>query len=128
MLALPDADNSWGGIAAFYCIIHIPRERIVEALLEMKRVLRPGGMLLLSFHIGEEIKHLDEWWEKPVNLDFVFYQPEEMEIWLEEAGYELKERLVREPNPVVEVATKRAYIFAGKPNENLPQGSSMETS
>jgi SAM-dependent methyltransferase len=47
MLALPDAENSWGGIAAFYSIIHIPHEQIVDALLELKRVLRPGGVLLV---------------------------------------------------------------------------------
>lgn len=114
MLALPDADNSWGGIAAFYCIIHVPRERIVDAFLEMKRVLKPGSMLLVTFHIGDEIKHLDEWWEKPVNLDFAFFQTEEMEKWLMEAGFELVETLVREPNPEVEVATQRAYVFARK--------------
>jgi SAM-dependent methyltransferase len=114
MLSLPDTDNSWGGIAAFYCIIHIPREKIVDALLEMKRVLKPGGVLLITFHLGEEIKHLDEWWGKSVNLDFAFYKPEEMEEWLREAGYELVETLVREPNPDVEVATKRAYLLARK--------------
>ncbi len=114
MLSLLDNDHAWGGIAAFYCIIHIPREKIVAALREMKRVLKPGGVLLLTFHIGDEIEHLDEWWEKPVNLDFAFYQPDEMEKWLREAGYELEDTLVREPNPDVEVATQRAYIFARK--------------
>src|SRR5215211_1228219 len=118
MLALPDADNSWGGIAAFYCIIHIPRERIVDALREMKRVLKLGGILLITFHIGDKIEHLNKWWEKPVHLDFAFYQPVEMENWLKEAGYELEATLVRQPNPDVEVETERAYLFAKKPLEN----------
>jgi len=115
MLSLPDADNSWGGIAAFYCIIHIPREQIVDALREMKRVLRPGGVLLVTFHIGAKIEHLDEFFEKTVNLDFAFYLPTEMENWLRDAGFELEETLVREPNPAVEVETQRAYLFARKP-------------
>jgi SAM-dependent methyltransferase len=115
MLALPDADESWGGIAAFYCILHIPRQQIVEAFLEMRRVLKPGGVLLITFHLGSELKHLDDWWGKPVNLDFAFYLSSEMEGWLGEAGFEVMETLTRDPNPEVEVATQRAYLFARKP-------------
>jgi SAM-dependent methyltransferase len=118
MLSLPAPDESWGGIAAFYCIIHIPREKVVRALREMRRVLRPGGVLLITFHIGEEVHHVETWWEQKVNLDFRDYLPGQMEAWLKEAGFELDETLVREPNPEVEVATRRAYLFARRPAAN----------
>jgi ubiquinone/menaquinone biosynthesis C-methylase UbiE len=61
MLALTDVEeNSYGGIAAFYSIIHIPRSSVVVALQELKRVLCPKGVLLLTFHIGREVIHRDE--------------------------------------------------------------------
>ena len=118
ILALPDEDNSWGGIAAFYCIIHIPSQKVVNALLEMRRVIKPGGVLLLTFHIGDEIEHVDKFWDIPVDLDFIYYNPIKMESWLNEAGFEIQETLVREQNPEVEVATKRAYLFARKPGNS----------
>jgi ubiquinone/menaquinone biosynthesis C-methylase UbiE len=47
MLALNDVpDHAFGGIAAFYSIIHIPRSLVADALQEMKRVLRSNGVLL----------------------------------------------------------------------------------
>jgi SAM-dependent methyltransferase len=117
MLALTEvADNAYGGIAAFYSIIHIPHSSVVAALRELKRVLRPRGLLLLTFHIGRQIKHLDEWWGKEVSLDFIFFESEEMKGYLRAAGFELEEVIEREPYPAeVEVQTRRAYIFARKP-------------
>ncbi len=116
MLALADvADNSYGGIAAFYSIVHIPRQKVVRALQELKRVLRPKGVLLLTFHIGQEIKHLDEWWGKEVSLDFLFFETEEVKSYLAEAGFELEEMIVRDPYPeTVEYQSRRAYMFAKK--------------
>ena len=118
MLDLPDEDSSWGGIAAFYSIIHIPHDQVVAAFREMIRVLKPKGKLLVAFHIGDEVKHVHEFWDIPVNLDFAYYKPAEMESWLKEAGFEFEETLVREPNPEVEVATRRAYLFARKPGDH----------
>jgi len=116
MLALTGvAEDSFGGIAAFYSIIHIPRPSLVDAMQEMKRVLRPGGRLLLTFHIGQKDVHLAEWWDKPVSLDFYFFETEVMKGHLTQAGFELEEVIERDPYPDVEVQTRRAYVFARKP-------------
>jgi SAM-dependent methyltransferase len=116
MLALSRiADNSYAGIAAFYSIIHVPRPSVVQALQELKRVLRPVGVLLLTFHIGQEIIHRDEWWSKEVSLDFIFFETEEMKGYLRTAGFELQEVIERDPYPDVEYPSRRAYIFARKP-------------
>ncbi|HEX9941171.1 MAG TPA: class I SAM-dependent methyltransferase [Thermoanaerobaculia bacterium] len=115
MLALTDvADDSYGGIAAFYSIIHIPRPSVVDALRELRRVLRPAGVLLLTFHVGQQIIHREEWWEKRVSVDFIFFKTEEMKGYLREAGFELEEVIERDPYPEVEYQSRRAYIFARK--------------
>ena len=82
----------------------------------MKRGLRPGGLLLLGFHVGDEAVHLDEWWGQPVNLDFHFFHPEEMADSLRIVGFEVEEIIEREPYPDVEHQSRRAYIFARKPD------------
>ena len=116
MLALSDVEaGAYGGIAAFYAIVHIPRRKLSQALREFVRVLRPRGVLLLAFHIGREVKHLDEWWGKEVSLDFLFYETEEVKGRLTAAGFALEEVIERDPYPEpVEYQSRRAYIFARK--------------
>jgi ubiquinone/menaquinone biosynthesis C-methylase UbiE len=115
MLALEAADGAWAGIAAFYSIIHIPREEVVTALHELKRVLQPGGWLLVAFHLGTEVIHLDEWWEQPVSADFVHFLAPEMQAYLQAAGFLIEDLIERPPYPDVEYPSHRAYILARKP-------------
>ena len=117
MLALDVEDEAWGSVAAFYSIIHVPRPEVVRALREIKRVLRPGGVLLLAFHLGEEVVHLEEWWNQPVSLDFAFFGLHEMEGYLQTAGFEIEEAIERAPYPDVEHQSRRGYIFARKPEQ-----------
>ena len=121
MLNLEAEDNSWGGIAAFYSIIHIPRKQVVDALQEMKRVLKPAGLLLLTFHIGQEGIHLDEWWGNEVAVDFYYFETDEMKCYLESAGFEIEEVIERDPYKDVEAQTRRAYVLARKPNAKETQ-------
>jgi hypothetical protein len=83
-------------------------------------VLSPGGALLLTFHIGEEIIHRDEWWGKEVSLDFIFFESEEMKDHLKTVGFELQEVIERDPYPEVEYPSRRAYVFARKPQLGPP--------
>jgi len=97
MMALDIPDEAWVGIVAFYSLIHIPRAEMVQALRELRRVLRPGGVLLLSFHIGDETLHLDDWWGEKVCLDFFFFRAAEMAGYLTAADFEVEEIVEREP-------------------------------
>ena len=115
MRALDFGDESWGGIAAFYSLIHIPRDEVVAVLTELRRILERGGLLLLAFHIGDEVVHLDEWWGHEVSVDFTFFRPEEMTGYLRTAGFEVEEVIEREPYPELEHPSRRAYVIAIKP-------------
>lgn len=115
MLALNIPDDSLAGIASFYAIVNLPKESIAHAFREMKRVLRPRGLLLLAFHIGDEVLRENELWGHKLSMNFLLLNPAQIRGWLEEVGFEIEEITEREPYPDVEYPSRRAYILARKP-------------
>ena len=112
MRALDVADGAWQAIVAFYSIIHFRASELPEVFRELRRVLAPGGTLLVSFHIGSEVFHRDEWWGHEVSVDFYFLQTAEVTAALESAGLVIERVLERDPYPEVEYQSRRAYVTA----------------
>ena len=117
MMALDLEDKTLAGIAAFYAIVNISKESLHLVFREMNRVLRPGGLLLLAFHTGDEVLHEEELWSRSISMDFFLFQPSQIRRCLEDAGLGVEEIIERGPYaPDVEYQSQRAYVFARKPS------------
>lgn len=115
MLRLEFEDESIAGIVAFYAIIHLSKEQVRAAFREVFRVLQPDGRCLLTFHIGDETRHIDEFLRKKIDIDFMFFATDFITGCLEDTGFTKVEAIEREPYPGVEYESRRAYVFARKP-------------
>ena len=112
MRALDLPDGSLAGVIAFYAIVHFQPEELGPVFREMRRVLAPGGLALLSVHVGEEVVHLDDLFGAPVSLDFRFHVPDRVIEALESAGFTVMERIDRQPYEGAEYPSRRCYLLA----------------
>ena len=118
MLDLDFSSNSVAGIISFYAIVHFTQEQVKQAFSEFFRILQPGGLFLLAFHIGEETLHLDEFLGRPIDVDFMLFTTEFISGCLHNAGFRDLDISEREPLPDVEYESRRAYIFSRKPSKH----------
>ncbi|HEV7709616.1 MAG TPA: methyltransferase domain-containing protein [Asanoa sp.] len=118
MLALPHPPGSFVGLLANYSLIHIPDETLPEVLAGFHRALRPGGYLWVAFQVGDEPRIMTEAWGHEVDLVFRRRQPDQVAALLSAAGFDVRARIVREPEP--EELTSHAVLLSRKrPDSDL---------
>ncbi|MFH1078900.1 MAG: class I SAM-dependent methyltransferase [Pseudomonadota bacterium] len=116
ILALEFENDAIAGVVAFYAIVHFTEVQVGIAFREVFRVLQPHGSFLFTYHIGEKTIHIDEFLGKKVDLDFMLFPTDFISRCLKDSGFERIEVIEREPYPGVEYESRRAYVFALKPD------------
>lgn len=84
-------EGALAALVAWYSIIHVPDQAIGAVLSGFRRVLRPGGLLLLGFHVGDPTpakpqEDGERWPESYVRRR----PPSQVAAWLEEANFTIE--------------------------------------
>ncbi len=112
---LPFPDESLAGAACWYSIIHTPPDRLVEVFAELKRVLQPGGHLLVAFQagVGERVSRPDAY-GSGVALTNYRHSPDNVRRQLEAAGFSVQAQATRD-QAFDHESTPQAFLLARRP-------------
>lgn len=99
MTDLELADASVVGLLAFWSLIHVPDEAVPTVFGHFRRVLRPGGPLLLGFHVGDESRLKTQGYGgHPMNVHVHRRRPDQVAAWLNDAGFSVEAHLLIDPD------------------------------
>ncbi len=114
MLRIAFRKNSFRALVGFYAIVHFDEAQLATFLAEAVRVLMPDGQLLLSFHIGSQVEHVDELLGVKAETDFQFFEVETVVAAMVSAGFRILDVIQRRPYEGHEYPSQRAYVLGEK--------------
>ena len=94
-LDLPDASVT--GLVAWYSIIHTPPELLPEVFVELHRVIRANGLLLLAFQAGGFSVRHEQAYGHAVTFEAHRHDPDGVAAQLADAGFRVTVRTERVP-------------------------------
>ncbi|MER6948761.1 class I SAM-dependent methyltransferase [Nonomuraea sp. NPDC000554] len=95
MTDLDLADGSVAGLLAFWSLIHVPDEAVRTVFEHFRRVLRPGGPLLVGFHVGDESRlKTHGYGGHPMKVHVHRRRPDHVAGRLREAGFAVEAQML----------------------------------
>jgi SAM-dependent methyltransferase len=102
MTALDLDDRSVLGVLAFWSVIHVPDEAVPDVFAEFHRVLRPGGVVLVGFHVGDGTRRTTTGYSgAAIGVDSHRRRPAQVSAWLRDAGFSVEAELLLRPHDEV---------------------------
>jgi ubiquinone/menaquinone biosynthesis C-methylase UbiE len=89
MTKLDFPENSFDAVAAFYSIIHVPREEQAELLCKITSWLRPRGLLVISMGAHSDETEIDENWLGGLPMYWSNFDSERNRRLVKEAGLKI---------------------------------------
>jgi SAM-dependent methyltransferase len=109
---LPLRDGCCTLVIAYYSLQHVPRAELGSAMVELRRVLGDGGLLIMATHLGDGDVHTDEFLGHRIStVAGCLYSREELIGLLTAAGFRLEDERQRDPLPH-EHNSQRIYLLA----------------
>jgi len=102
MTDLDLADASVAGLLAFWSLIHVPDDALPTILGHFRRAVRPGGVLLVGFHVGDESRLKTQGYGgHPMKVYVHRRQPGHVAARLRDAGFAVEAQILLDPDESV---------------------------
>ncbi|WP_353074080.1 hypothetical protein [Amycolatopsis carbonis] len=87
------------GVLAFWSLIHIPDALVPTVLAHFHRALRPGGVVLLGFHVGDTTTcKTSGYGGHPMHVHIHRRRPATMSAFLRAAGFTVESEHLLDPD------------------------------
>jgi len=111
--SMPFDDNSFDGLISYYSIINTPKIYVNRIFAEFRRVLKPGGYLLVTIKAGTAEGYVDDLLGIKTKIYSTLFTQEEIVAYFSQAGFLLEFFDKRNPYDF-EIRNERIFAIGRK--------------